>query len=182
MTVASRDTCALVKKMILVLAEEPPSAYAASLADYDPSLPCSWHEDALWNVAALPPADWTRHVTWFKEGCLDLDRPEPTERLSREEARALYLVVGRAGANEGTAFMAPIYDLYNHRNGRSHNTKVNVAVGTSVKVSASRDVEAGEGGQIHDGKQVKVTRSIGWHSQRTSVQETRCRSPERGTL
>ena len=41
-------------------------------------------------------------------------------------------------------FLAPLYDLYNHRNGKYHNTLVKVEEGESISIIAGRDINAGE--------------------------------------
>lgn len=43
--------------------------------------------------------------------------------------------------------MIPTYDLYTHRNGKWHNTEINIVDQTYVEIVASRTIEAGE--QIH---------------------------------
>ena len=117
-------------------AADPLAAYLASLEAYDPALPDAW--SSLANVAKLPPRDWRRHSAWFDAKC------RPAGAADGADGRALHLVVGRAGAGQGVHFMAPLYALYNHRNGRHHNTRVHVDAGVEVKVVAHRDIAAGE--------------------------------------
>ena len=137
---AAEGTCplalALAAKLRAKDAADPLAAYLASLETYDPALPDAW--SSLDNVAKLPPRDWRRHSAWFDAKC----RPGGGE--DGADDRALHLVVGRAGAGQGVHFMAPLYDLYNHRNGRHHNTRVHVDAGVEVKVVAHRAIAAGE--------------------------------------
>ncbi|KAH8083916.1 TauD/TfdA-like taurine catabolism dioxygenase [Aureococcus anophagefferens] len=111
-------------------------AVLARIPCYDPALPDAW--SSLDNVAKLPPRDWRRHSAWFDAKC------RPGGAADGADDRALHLVVGRAGAGQGVHFMAPLYDLYNHRNGRHHNTRVHVDAGVEVKVVAHREIAAGE--------------------------------------
>ena len=137
---AAEGTCplalALAAKLRAKDAADPLAAYLASLEAYDPALPDAW--SSLANVAKLPPRDWRRHSAWFDAKC------RPAGAADGADDRALHLVVGRAGAGQGVHFMAPLYDLYNHRNGRHHNTRVHVDVGVEVKVVAHRAIAAGE--------------------------------------
>ena len=137
---AAEGTCplalALADKLRAEDAADPLAAYLKSLEAYDPALPDAW--SSLANVAKLPPRDWRRHSAWFDAKC------RPGGAADGADDRALHLVVGRAGAGQGVHFMAPLYDLYNHRNGRHHNTRVHVDAGVEVKVVAHRDIAAGE--------------------------------------
>ena len=61
----------------------------------------------------------------------------------------MYLMVARSGSSRayeqgGYLFLAPLYDLYNHRNGKYHNTLVKVEEGESISIIAGRDINAGE--------------------------------------
>lgn len=138
------EHCGLIQRVMDEMSKEPPSAYMASMKQYDPSIPNSWHKDALSNIADLPPFDWTRHTEWFRAHCIS---SESSVSLSDEQLRALYLTVGRACGHDGDHVMAPIYDLYNHRNGHGHNTEIRWGIdgdGESMQIHASRDIEIGE--------------------------------------
>ena len=161
---AAEGTCplalALAEKLRAKDAADPLAAYLASLESYDPALPDAW--SSLANVAKLPPRDWRRHPAWFDAKCRPAGAAVPladpaavaravaqahahaAARADGADDRALHLVVGRAGAGQGVHFMAPLYDLYNHRNGRHHNTRVHVDAGVEVKVVAHREIAAGE--------------------------------------
>jgi len=61
----------------------------------------------------------------------------------------MYRMVARSGSSRayeqgGYLFLAPLYDLYNHRNGKYHNTLVKVEEGESISIIAGRDINAGE--------------------------------------
>ncbi|KAJ1456031.1 hypothetical protein M885DRAFT_587338 [Pelagophyceae sp. CCMP2097] len=111
--------------------------YMDNMRDYDPNLPCFWPEDALALVSNLPPYDWTRHVSWYTAHCGG-SVEDPVE------VRAMSLNVARACSANNGEIMAPLYDLYNHRNGRWQNTLVEVQWGVAFSVRASRDIQKGD--------------------------------------
>ncbi len=133
--------CGLSRKAVdaLVKGETP---YAKMLREYDPSLPNDWPPNARQSLDGLPPGDWDRHLKWFEAGCLK-------RKATEDERRGMYLMVARSGSSRayeqgGYLFLAPLYDLYNHRNGKYHNTLVKVEEGESISIIAGRDISAGE--------------------------------------
>ena len=94
LVLSSADTCALVSDLAAYLARDPPTAYAASMAGYEPGLPGGWSAGALAYLDGLPPNDWTRHDEWFASACRDTDR----------QRRAFRLFVARAGGSGDVAF------------------------------------------------------------------------------
>ncbi|KAJ8600549.1 hypothetical protein CTAYLR_007935 [Chrysophaeum taylorii] len=110
--------------------------YIASMAAYEPSMPFLWHPSALDAVARLPPRDWTRHSRWYLESCGPID-----DAVTR---RALELYLARSAGNPRGFLFCPVYDHYNHRNGKWHNTRVEVLWGEAMSVYASRRVAQGE--------------------------------------
>jgi len=114
-----------------------------------PSLPETWSEagrELLDKVLGkfIAPQDYMRFGKWWREECKGDPAVAP-------EFDAVLLMVTRAAdvalSDEGTASqaaMVPFYDLYNHRNGPSHNTRVEAAVGQEFKVYATRAIKKGE--------------------------------------
>ena len=137
---AADGHCGLSKRALeaLVGGDTP---YARMLREYDPQLPSDWSPNARRALDGLPPGDWDRHLRWFEGSCLK-------RTASAEERRGMYLMVARSGSSRsdrrGHLFLAPLYDLYNHRNGRFHNTLVKVVEEESIQIIAKRDIAAGE--------------------------------------
>jgi hypothetical protein len=82
----------------------------------------------------IPPAE---PVEWLTEDWYEACHGDPEDTLS---AHAAMLVVQRADDD----LMVPIYDIYNHRNGKYHATKIIKNKGENYIVQASRTIEPGE--------------------------------------
>ena len=104
-------------------------------------LPGYWSEEGrafLYDMLGknLPPFKYKLEEDWLF-GC----NISPSDMDSDElEVHALMLV----SARDEDDFMIPLYDMFNHRNGKWHNTKYWLKRGQSLAVFTSRRVEAGE--------------------------------------
>lgn len=138
--VGGETQCDLVEATRVELAKKNESffwPYFHHMEKYDPSLPFTWDDDAYALLEALPPGDWKRHGDWFRGHC-DAGSDPTTQR-------ALDLMLARALGDPQTGFaMVPIYDLYNHRNGYFHNTRIQMNYGHGLTIFASRDIDPGE--------------------------------------
>lgn len=76
-------------------------------------------------------------ATWLDEDWYEDCNGDPKDELS---AAAAMLVVSRADDD----LLVPVYDMYNHRNGKYYNTHMKVVRGEHYQVTARRDIEAGE--------------------------------------
>lgn len=83
---------------------------------------------------SVPPLYAT---TWLEEDWYGDCNGDPNDELA---SRAAMLVVSRADDD----LLVPVYDMYNHRNGKYYNTHMKVTRGVSYQVTARRDIEAGE--------------------------------------
>jgi spermidine synthase/S-adenosylmethionine/arginine decarboxylase-like enzyme len=83
---------------------------------------------------SIPPNYAT---TWLEEDWYDDCNGDPKDELS---AKAAMTVVSRADDD----LLVPVYDMYNHRNGKFYNTHMKITRGESYLVSARRDIEPGE--------------------------------------
>lgn len=102
-------------------------------------IPSTWSREArilldkILARSALPPADastWVRH-DWIQ------DCHGSTDEL---DVQAAMLVLTRGDDD----MLIPLYDLYNHRNGKWHNTRNNVVLEEKHEITASRTIEKGE--------------------------------------
>ena len=121
--------------------------YAAYLnAQASGQLPSGWDEASK---------DLLRKVVGGEShiGAGEIYPDEPTEWLDYDwytdckgdrsddvSAKAALLVVQRSDDEK----MIPVYDMYNHRNGRWHNTVTATTTGKDHVTRASRDIAAGE--------------------------------------
>jgi hypothetical protein len=107
-------------------------------------LPSAWSEEGkrlLVDILGgeeyqqIPPVE---PVDWLTEDWYEACHGDPEDTLS---AHAAMLVVQRADDD----LMVPIYDIYNHRNGKYHATKMmNKNEGENYIVQARRTIEPGE--------------------------------------
>lgn len=82
----------------------------------------------------LPPS---YVATWLSDDWYGDCNGDPRDELA---AKAAMLVVMRADDD----LMVPVYDMYNHRNGRYYNTDMIINRGTGYKVVASKDIQPGD--------------------------------------
>lgn len=80
-------------------------------------------------------------ASWLDETWIDECQGDMKDAFA---AHAFMLVVQRADDD----IMVPVYDLYNHRNGKYYNTKNKIKPGKSHELRASRTIEPGE--QLHN--------------------------------
>merc|ERR1719343_853975 len=76
-------------------------------------------------------------TTWLEEDWYEDCDGDPTDDLS---AKAAMLVVSRADDD----LLVPVYDMYNHRNGKYYNTFMKAVRGELYQVTARRDIQPGE--------------------------------------
>jgi spermidine synthase/S-adenosylmethionine/arginine decarboxylase-like enzyme len=76
-------------------------------------------------------------TTWLDEDWLDDCRGDPNDDLG---AKAAMIVVSRADDD----LLVPVYDMYNHRNGKWYNSHMTVTRGVKYEVIARKDIQAGE--------------------------------------
>jgi hypothetical protein len=113
--------------------------YLQSLPPVD--IPSTWSKAArgllermLSRGTALPPKYAT---TWVSHDWL---RDCEGSSNSAEQIQAAMLVLTRGDDD----VLIPIYDLYNHRNGKWFNTRANVVEHVKYELTASRDLQTGE--------------------------------------
>ena len=82
----------------------------------------------------IPPSYAT---TWLEEDWYEDCRGDPKDDLA---AKAAMLVVSRADDD----LLVPVYDMYNHRNGKYYNTHMKAVRGENYQVTARRDIQPGE--------------------------------------
>mmetsp|Transcript_6235 Transcript_6235/g.13590 ORF Transcript_6235/g.13590 Transcript_6235/m.13590 type:complete len:446 (-) Transcript_6235:1424-2761(-) len=94
------------------------------------------------------------HLTLWRNACggvkgAPVVSTDPARNLQLFEHAAI-LVQTRAEwvlgsvSGERMAVMVPIYDMYNHRNGKYNNMQTDGTIGGKYTIRASRDIEAGE--------------------------------------
>ncbi|KAL3921607.1 MAG: hypothetical protein SGILL_002662, partial [Bacillariaceae sp.] len=86
----------------------------------------------------IPPE---QAVSWLEEDWFEDCHGDPEDPIA---AHAAMQVVARADDD----LLVPVYDMYNHRNGKWYNTHMKLNRGVSHQVTARRDIEPGE--QIHN--------------------------------
>jgi spermidine synthase/S-adenosylmethionine/arginine decarboxylase-like enzyme len=86
----------------------------------------------------IPPLEAT---TWLEEDWFDGCRAARSDELG---AHAAMQVVSRSDDD----LLIPVYDMYNHRNGKWYNTHMKLNRGVNHQVTARRDIQPGE--QIHN--------------------------------
>jgi spermidine synthase/S-adenosylmethionine/arginine decarboxylase-like enzyme len=109
-------------------------------------LPSAWSKkgrDLLEEVLGgagqkIPPKEAS---SWLEDDWFDSCHADPNDELG---AHAAMQLISR-GDDE---LLIPVYDMYNHRNGNWHNTRMKLNRGVNHQVSARRDIEPGE--QIHN--------------------------------
>jgi len=82
----------------------------------------------------VPPVYAT---TWLDEDWYDDCKGDPNDELG---AKAAMLVVSRGDDD----LLVPVYDMYNHRNGKWYNSHMTVTRGVKYEVTARKDIQAGE--------------------------------------
>lgn len=90
-------------------------------------------ENMVAHGTLLPPSFATNWVQDWQEECHG-------NISNKREVQAAMLVLSRGDDD----LLIPIYDLYNHRNGKWFNTKNVVVEGEKHEIRALRDIEAGE--------------------------------------
>jgi spermidine synthase len=86
----------------------------------------------------IPPEEAT---SWIEEDWLDGCHGDPGDDIG---IKAAVVVITRADDE----LLVPVYDMYNHKNGKFYNTKMLVNRGVNHQVTARRDIQPGE--QIHN--------------------------------
>ncbi|KAG7339654.1 spermine/spermidine synthase domain containing protein [Nitzschia inconspicua] len=86
----------------------------------------------------IPPLEAT---TWLDDDWIQSCHADPSDDIG---AHAAMQVVSRADDD----LLIPVYDMYNHRNGKWYNTHMKLNRGVNHVVTARRDIEPGE--QIHN--------------------------------
>ena len=137
----SQDMCRVVQKISAELRLEKQSLWYWYLTLHHDSilntrLPALWGREALDELQRLPPRqDADRHLRWLVEEC-GVDHTNLT--TDPHILEALVLFVTRATA----VGMVPIYDLFNHHNGK-RNAKLHVAK-SGVQLIALEPIAAGD--------------------------------------
>jgi len=92
-------------------------------------------EDILGGKRQTVPPNYV--TTW-----LDEDWYEDCDGDSKDElsAKAAMLVVSRGDDD----LLVPVYDMYNHRNGKWYNTHMKVSRGVNYQITARKDIKPGE--------------------------------------
>jgi len=103
-----------------------------ALNDVDIPLPTAWPKEALDLIRDLPPGDWTSVHDEYKAKCGNSSDPLV--------ARSLLLVKSRACA----AGLAPVQDMFNHRESPFANVELEHVPGNYVKVRTIKDIAQGE--------------------------------------
>eukprot|EP00614_Pseudopedinella_elastica_P007516 CAMPEP_0172592032 /NCGR_PEP_ID=MMETSP1068-20121228/10929_1 /TAXON_ID=35684 /ORGANISM="Pseudopedinella elastica, Strain CCMP716" /LENGTH=399 /DNA_ID=CAMNT_0013388819 /DNA_START=76 /DNA_END=1275 /DNA_ORIENTATION=- len=147
--------CSSVAAIRAYLAQRPLQPYQRLLLESVPDLPFAWPLEAQKHLGALlgdslPPLELgRRHEAWFKR-CEEVDLGDALGTT------ALHLAIARAAAirnwtssspadeNKTWLTLLPLYDLYNHRNGGWHNTRVVGSVGKPLQIFAHRHIRKGE--------------------------------------
>ena len=128
--------------------EDPNSAskygpYIQYLLDQRPGiLPSAWSNpgiqmfmDVLGGQHQTLPPNYA--ATWLSEDWYDDCNGDPRDEIA---ARAAMIVVMRADDD----LLVPVYDMYNHRNGKYYNTKMEPTRGEGYKITASTNINAGD--------------------------------------
>jgi len=82
----------------------------------------------------IPPSYAT---TWLEEDWFDECNGDPKDDLG---SKAAMIVVSRADDD----LLVPVYDMYNHRNGKWYNSHTKVTRGVNYQMTARRDIQPGE--------------------------------------
>ena len=127
--------------------------YVRLLLQQDVGIPNAWSGEGLdlLNKVVGPnlvPRDNTRHLEWWESSCHGdpVEDPFGANAALIQVARAVVVhEYGPGGqVHQSRTIMAPYYDLYNHRNGRWHNTLVVAELFQKFQVYARTDIAAGE--------------------------------------
>ena len=92
-------------------------------------------QDVLGAKRQLIPPNYA--TSWLEEDWYQDCNGEPTDELG---VKAAMIVVSRADDD----LLVPVYDMYNHRNGKYYNTHMRVVRGELYQVTARRDIQPGE--------------------------------------
>lgn len=92
-------------------------------------------EDILGGQRQIVPPLYA--TTWLQEDWYDDCKGDPSDELA---AKAAMLVVSRADDD----LLVPVYDMYNHRNGKWYNSHMTVTRGVKYEVTARKDIQPGE--------------------------------------
>jgi hypothetical protein len=146
--------CSSLAAIDAYLSRAPIEPYAKLLLDSVPDLPSSWPLEAQARLRKLlgedfPPFELDRRDAWWKH-C-----GSHSKKGIATSSHALRLAIARAAAirewpdksrseNATWLTLLPLYDLYNHRNGAWHNTRVVGSVGKPLQMFAHRHISAGE--------------------------------------
>jgi len=155
---ASRDStgdvrCSSIAAIDAYLSQASAKPYGRLLLNSIPDLPFSWPSEAQARLRKLlgedfPPFDLDRRDAWWTRCSSNSKGIAPSNN-------ALRLAIARAAAirawpdnsisdNATWLTLLPLYDLYNHRNGVWHNTRVVGSVGKPLQMFAHRRISAGE--------------------------------------
>jgi hypothetical protein len=150
--------CSSIASIRAYLARAPLEPYRKLLLNSAPNLPFAWPAEVQARLRALlgtnlPPLELGhRHAWWVRcGGAYDASNGDALSDMALQLAVARAAAIRNWSPPSGAAderatwlTLLPLYDLYNHRNGAWHNTRVVGSVGQPLQMFAYRRISAGE--------------------------------------